>query len=149
MTECKYQNDLEEIIINSNAKKLVDTAQKIASEMIRTRSGGGSIDEGSSVSTSQIRNIYGSSKKIEMTLDESNVSEMYGKLILLKPKMAYAHGRFNKRLPRGDYKIPGFKTLVDCLSYAIDKVEGDYRRMKNFFNFFEAILAYHKAEGGK
>ncbi len=149
MTECKYQKDLEEIIINSNAKMLVDTAQKIASEMIQTKSNGKSIDESSSVSTSQIRNIYGSSKKIEMTLDESNVSEMYGKLILLKPKMAYAHGRFNKRLNRGDYKIPGFKTLVDCLSYAIDKVEGDYRRMKNFFNFFEAILAYHKAEGGK
>jgi len=147
MTECQYKQEVDSIIVNSDAKTLVETAQKIAGEMIQTNNWGG-VNEGASVSTSQIRNIYGSSKKIEMTLDANNVADMYNRLVLLKPKMAYANGRFNKSF-RGGYKIPGFITLVDCLSYAIDKVEGDYIRMKNFFNFFEAILAYHKAEGGK
>lgn len=147
MEACKYKNEVDLIITRNDAKTLVTTAQNIASEMIQ-RKRNGRIDEGSSVSTSQIRNIFGTSKKIEMTLDENNIEEMYGRLILLKPKMAYAHGRFNKR-DGGRDKIPGFKTLVDCLSYAIERVEGDFKRMKTFFNFFEAILAYHKAEGGK
>ena len=146
MAECKYQKEIGEIIVNNDARLLVNTAEKIAAEMI-TKSGS-KVDEQKSVSTSQIRNIYGTSKKIEMSLDAENVDEMYGRLLLLKPKMAYANGRFNKPSKWGD-KIPGFKVLVDCLSYAIDKVNGDMDRMKNFFNFFEAILAYHKAEGGK
>jgi CRISPR-associated protein Csm2 len=148
MSECKYQKELTEIIVQGSAKTLVDTAQKIASEMVQ-RNDRGFTNEGSSVTTSQIRNLYGASKRIEMYLNEKNVQEMYGKLILLKPKMAYANGRFNKTFGGGSLKIPGFKTLVDCLSFAIDIVEGKTERMKNFFNFFEAILAYHKAEGGK
>ncbi|MCP4351450.1 MAG: type III-A CRISPR-associated protein Csm2 [Desulfobacterales bacterium] len=148
MAECKYQKEVDAIIVDNDAKTLVKTAHKIAGEMIQKNRWGG-VSESSSVSTSQIRNLYGTSKKIEMTLDKDNVQEMYGRLILLKPKMAYANGRFNKNFGNGRYKIPGFKTLVDCLSYAIDKVDDDYTRMKNFFNFFEAILAYHKAEGGK
>ncbi len=148
MTDCKYQQELDAIIVGSDAKTLVDTAQKIAGEMIQRANWGGVLD-GASVSTSQIRNIYGSSKRIEMSLKDDNVGEMYNRLILLKPKMAYANGRFNKDFGNGRFKIPGFKTLVDCLSHAIDKIEGDPGRMRNFFDFFEAILAYHKAEGGK
>jgi CRISPR-associated protein Csm2 len=148
MTDCKFQKELEEIIVQGNAKILVETARKIAEEMIQKAKWGG-VMEGGSVSTSQIRNIFGASKRIEMALNEKNVADKYGELILLKPKMAYANGRFNKDFGNGRYKIPGFKTLVDCLSHAIDKIDGDYKRMKNFFNFFEAILAYHKAEGGK
>lgn len=147
MEICKYKNEVDSIITKNDAKILVSTAQNIAKDMIQ-RKRNGRIDEGSSVSTSQIRNIFGTSKKIEMTLDTQNTGEMYSRLILLKPKMAYAHGRFNKRDGSRD-KIPGFKILVDCLSYAIDLIDGDDKRMKNFFNFFEAILAYHKAEGGK
>lgn len=135
---CKYQKEVEAIIVNGDAKILVETAQQIAKEMVTGK-------ENTSVSTSQIRNIYGTSKKIQMALDETNAAQMYGKLLLLKPKMAYANGRFNK----GNKKIPGFKVVIDCLSTAIDLVEENLERMKNFFNFFEAILAYHKAEGGK
>jgi CRISPR-associated protein Csm2 len=137
-----YQQEIETVIIGGDAKVLVDTAQKIASEMVGS-------NEGNSVSTSQIRNIFGTSKKIEMSLNAKNTQEKYRQLILLKPKMAYANARFNKTFGGGRLKIPGFKVLVDSLSYAIDKVDADYDRMKNFFNFFEAILAYHKAEGGK
>lgn len=147
MTECKYQEAVAAIILKNDAKKLVETAQRIANDMI-DKDKRDKIKEGSSVSTSQIRNLYGTSKKIEMTLDRDNVAESYNKLLLLKPKMAYANGRFNKMTNYG-LKIPGFKVLVECLSHAIDQVDGDFERMKRFFNFFEAILAYHKAEGGK
>jgi CRISPR-associated protein Csm2 len=143
MSGCKYQKEVEAIIVNGNAKILVETAQKIAQDMIQ-KNNRGRLNEGSSVSTSQIRNIFGASKKIEMAIDETKVPQMYGRLLLLKPKMAYANGRFNK-----NNKIPGFTVLVDCLSTAIDLVDENQVKMKNFFNFFEAILAYHKAEGGK
>ena len=148
MTDCKFQTEIKAIIKEGDAKTLVATAEKIAREML-VRNDRGFLNEGSSVSTSQIRNIFGSSKKIEMSLDKSNVAVMYNKLLLLKPYMAYANGRFNKTVGGGRLKIPGFKLLVDCLSSAIDQAEGSYEGMKNFFNFFEAILAYHKAEGGK
>lgn len=147
MSECKYINEINEIIINSDAQKLVATAKSIASIMI-DKNNNGKINESSSVSTSQIRNIYGTSKKIQMALNENNTNQMYSRLVLLKPKMAYANGRFNKKTAVG-YKIPGFIALIDCLQLAIDKIDGDYNRMQNFFNFFEAILAYHRAEGGK
>lgn len=147
MDNVQFKKELDRIIVQGDSKTLVDTALQIAGQMIQ-RNQRNFIQEAASVSTSQIRNIYGSSKRIEMSLDEKNAPEMYQKLILLKPKMAYANGRFNP-LRNGRYRIPGFKTLVDCLSYAIDQIDGDYHRMKNFFNFFEAILAYHKAEGGK
>mgnify|MGYP006284364889 CR=1 FL=1 len=145
---CSYQSEIQSIIVHGDAKALVETAKNIAGEMIQRNQRGYPI-EGSSVTTSQIRNIYGTSKQIEMRVNENNVQDEYNKLILLKPKMAYANGRFNKTFGGGRAKIPGFITLIECLSCAIDQVDADYKRMHNFFNFFEAILAYHKAEGGK
>ncbi|MBW1736349.1 MAG: type III-A CRISPR-associated protein Csm2 [Deltaproteobacteria bacterium] len=148
MNECKYQKEVEAIIVKGDAKILVETAQQIAVDM-NPKNKWGKVTESASVSTSQIRNIYGTSKKIEMAVDEKNSLQMYNRLLLLKPKMAYANGRFNKKVGANKYKIPGFKVLIDCLSYAIDKVDGDFARMQHFFNFFEAILAYHRAEGGR
>ncbi|MBW1982613.1 MAG: type III-A CRISPR-associated protein Csm2 [Deltaproteobacteria bacterium] len=144
---CKYQNEVEKIIKGGDAECLVKTAKQIAKDMIKKKKKSDEVNEKVSVSTSQIRNIFGTAKKIEMRMnstDQRSISEAYAKLLLLKPKMAYANGRFNKGNRR-----PGFKVLVDCLSEAIDMVEGQDERMKNFFNFFEAILAYHRAEGGK
>lgn len=149
MAACEFQKEIESIIVDGDAKTLVAVAQQIAEKMIFKSDRSGKPVESKSVSTSQIRNIFGTSKKIEMSVNETNVAEKYGQLIMLKPKMAYANGRFNKKGFRGQDNIPGFATLVNCLSHAIDKVDGDYVRMKHFFNFFEAILAYHKAEGGK
>lgn len=143
MAEFVIKEQIDQVIVGGEAKVLVDTAQNIAKQMI-VKKNNGRLDESRSVSTSQIRNIYGATKKIDMSLKQDNAQEKYSSLLLLKPKMAYANGRHNK-----NNSIRGFTTLVESLSYAIDQVDGDYKRMKNFFNFFEAILAYHKAEGGK
>jgi CRISPR-associated protein Csm2 len=143
---CAYQSEIESIIVHGDAKTLVETAKKIAREMV-VKKDNGKLNETNSVSTSQVRNIYGTSKKIEMVLDEKNTEELYNKLVLLKPKMAYVNGRVNKDSKK--VKSRGLVTLVKCLTYAIDQINADYGRMQNFFHFFEAILAYHKAEGGK
>ena len=102
---CKYKNEIDQIIIQGNAKVLVETAKDLAKAMVIKKFE--KVDEKSSVSTSQIRNIYGSSKKIEMTLAEENAEQLYGRLVLLKPKMAYANGRFNKNF--GKDRFLGWK----------------------------------------
>ena len=92
-----------------------------------------------SVTTSQIRNIYGTVKKLEMTsgIDMPAV-------LLLKPRIAYATAR-NR----------GLNNLAETITKAIDAVndgqdpEQKQQRFERFCKGFEAILAYHRAAGGK
>lgn len=115
---------------DETAKRMVEYAEKLA------------IDICKDVSTSQIRNAYGTVKKLEMQHEFSDKS--YRELLLLKPKLAYARGRSDGR------KRDTFKKLEDALSHAIDAVDVKQpETFKRFCNFFEAILAYHKAHGGK
>ena len=85
------------------------------------------------LTTSQIRNIYGAVKKMQMKgeLDTH-------KLLMLKPKLAYAAKRHGG----------GVETLKDVLTQAIDLVGNDQKKFSRFVDFFEAILAYHRAYGG-
>ena len=82
--------------------------------------------------TAQIRKVYGAVKKIQMSKFHRN------ELVMLKPKLAYAAAR-NKAVT----------DLKDALTQAIDKVGNDEKKFKNFVDFFEATLAYHKAAGGE
>jgi CRISPR-associated protein Csm2 len=64
-------------------------------------------------------------------------AEIEADIVLLKPKLAYAAARQD-----------AVKSLNRVMSEAIDKVhsEEDFDRL---VQFMEAIIAYHKAEGGK
>jgi CRISPR-associated protein Csm2 len=68
--------------------------------------------------------------------------------LLLKPKLAYAEGR---ALSKNRYSK--MKELHQLLRKAMDSVKpeeaGARKRFLNFVDFFESILAYHKAFGGK
>lgn len=82
--------------------------------------------------TNQIRKVYTAVKKIEWSgFDQKQ-------LIMLKPKLAYAAARHRS-----------VEQLKEVLTMAIDRVGNDENRFQNFVDFFEAILAYHKAAGGK
>lgn len=94
------------------------------------------------VTTSQIRNAYGTVKKLEMS--GSLTSTNYRQILLLKPKLAYARGRAEGK------KKPAYEKLEKALCEAIDAIDpNDLETFKRFCNFFEAILAYHKAHGGR
>jgi len=110
-------------IIQYGGKELVDTAEKLGPMLYNQH-----------LTTSQIRNIYGAVKQMEINGFKPN------EFILLKPKLAYAAVRA---------KGNGAKILKDVLTMAIDEVGEDKARFGRFVDFFEAILAYHKAEGGK
>lgn len=100
------------------------------------------------LSTSQIRNVYGEVKKIQMknSMLKENEKINIVPLRMLLPKLAYSAARAKKK---------GTSELKDILSKGIETVldvENDseeiIKRFEMFSNFFEAILAYHKAEGG-
>jgi CRISPR-associated protein Csm2 len=88
------------------------------------------------LTNSKIRSIYGEIKRIQMGEFEKEKSAF----ILLKPKVAYALGR--------DEHNEGLKLF----KFIFDRSSQDVVNQKsfiNFCNFMEAILAYHKANGGK
>jgi CRISPR-associated protein Csm2 len=90
------------------------------------------------LTTNQIRNIFGLVKRMEMEMRKG--SDWKHELMMLKPKMAYAAARASGR---------GAETLARVLSHAIDAVESDASKFSRFVDLFEAILAYHKAAGGR
>ncbi len=110
------------------------------------------------VKTNQLRKFLDAINqlKVELSLeDKPNIEEIEVSLQMLKPKLAYAVGRANKK------ETPGIKALKDVVSAAVDKIievknvksqnnmeifRQDFQRL---VNLIEAIIAYHKAAGGK
>lgn len=91
-------------------------------------------------STSQFRNFYGELKRIQLRGIEGQKSPFH----LLKPKLAYAAKRASSRGAEL-FKEEVFKAHE---AVAIDD-EGFAGRFANFCDLVEAILAFHKAYGGK
>lgn len=90
----------------------------------------------------QIRNIFTEVRKIEALWD-SNSANALRRLTMLKPKLDYQTAR-----------TPAMGELKTVLSEAVDMVANapeDKRaeRFSRFINLFEAILAYHRARGGR
>ncbi|NJM12910.1 MAG: type III-A CRISPR-associated protein Csm2 [Synechococcaceae cyanobacterium SM1_2_3] len=92
------------------------------------------------VTTSQIRNAYGNMKKLEMA--DWQESRTLREVLLLKPRLAYA-----ARRQRNNNDQEGLQSLKTTMDSAIDAVTTE-EQFKRFCQFFEAIIAYHKAAGG-
>ncbi len=94
------------------------------------------------LSTSQIRQVFTKLKSIEAKGYEHNKVGF----LMLKPMLAYAAGR--------DRNKKGLQEFQEKITWAIDAVvEGNdgeqSMRFNNFCKFFESVLAYHRAAGGK
>ena len=98
--------------------------------------------------TSQIRNYFGEVRRIQMKGLSDSLQEFH----LLKPKLAYAAKRAkdksgNRNEETGAEK---FKQVMDSAHSAVDcDKENAGNRFKNFCDFLESILAYHKFHGGR
>jgi len=140
--------ELRTIITKSEgAKMLVYWADRLGKQL-----------KDSGLSTNQIRALYGEVRQIqaEWTIERRR-QQALRRLILLKPKMAYRAGKEKEKGRDGPVS-----DLVSVLRPALDLVveakpkeqskdsednqDDNYQR---FVEFFEAILAYHKAYGGK
>jgi len=117
----KIKGDIPDIL-SGNVEKLVEDAKQFGEHLGR-----------GNLTTSQIRNIFSSVKKLESF--ERNKAE----LLLLRPKMAYVAGRHGKR-------TRVIKDLQEVMDKCIQEVR-DEVSFKNFQDFFEAILAYHRYYG--
>ncbi|GIW89769.1 MAG: type III-A CRISPR-associated protein Csm2 [Pirellulaceae bacterium] len=131
-------NDLQRIITDPDAAQLlVERADQIGKTLKEIN-----------LTTSQIRALFGEVRQIQAQWSMEKPEQQQKALrrfILLKPKMAYRAKRERGR---------AVQELVNVLDPAIDFVvkEKDPARCKDnfqrFVDFFEAILAYHKAYGG-
>ncbi len=124
--------DIKAIIEDGNNQKLVAGANTVGTNLARQ------------LTTSQIRGIFGSVRRIELDWQDAanaeRVRRAQREFALLQPRMAY-----QARKERGR----GVEELRQVLDPAMRCVGTDYERFRNFVDFFEAILAYHKANGGQ
>jgi len=117
----KEINENIDLILNGqDHKKFIYLAEKFGEDLKYKR-----------VKTSQIRKIYTEVQKIRSFEDSDQM-----RLNMLRPKLAYAKGRHRN--------LTDLQNIFDKMIERIDTVE----QLNNFKNFFEAILAYHKAFGG-
>ncbi len=98
------------------------------------------------LNTTQIRTIFGEVRRIEMSWAQGEEnSEAMRDLLLLKPKLAYQAARDAEK----NRHTRPVQALADILTPGIDHIGADRKRFQRFVDFFEAVLAYHKAAGGK
>lgn len=93
------------------------------------------------LTTSQLRRFFGQLKRIQV----EGFSKSAIKLQMLVPQLAYAVGRDLDSNKKNKTKINFF---YEELSNAIKHVKSE-SDFKNFVNLVEAIVAYHKVEGGE
>ncbi len=102
------------------------------------------------LTNSQIRNVFGEVKRIQMKVsgNDNEWKNIKSSFLLLQPKLAYATGRIT-----GKNKYAKLATLSEIITLASIGVKADETgavgRFMNFVDFLESILAYHKAFGGK
>jgi CRISPR-associated protein Csm2 len=102
------------------------------------------------VATSQIRNIFSEVRTIEQSIwglaeDQPLPRDVLRDLLMLRPKLAYQFGRSSGHQ---EQKV-AMGVLTTVLSESIALVGDNQRAFRNFVDFFEAILAYHRRYGGR
>lgn len=114
---------------DESGKDLVEFAEQTAKILVKQN-----------LTRSQIRNIFTEVRQIEAMWD-TRKADAIRRLNMLKPKLAYQTAR----------SAP-VKHLQEVLSEAITEVEyaaDKDKAFKRFVDLFEAILAYHRASGGR
>jgi len=115
-----------EWIKNGANEEMVSFAEKCGKDLVN-----------GNLTNSKIRSIYGEIKRIQGAKDFNKSKSSF---FLLKPKVAYAYGR--------EPKNEGLKLFKEIFDSAFQYVNDD-NTYNNFCNLMEAILAYHRAFGGK
>ncbi len=124
-------------ILGGDSARLVETAERLGKSLADGR-----------LKTSQIRNVFGAVRRIEMSWPRTGADELrrdaaIHDLLLLKPKLAYQAARH-----RSESGGRAVAMLEQNLRPLIDGVGKDRERFQRFVDFFEATLAYHRAAGG-
>lgn len=126
--------DAKQIVAQGDVDALVKTAETVGRSLARQ------------LTTSQIRNIFGEVRRIEMNWPsgQPDADGPFRSAVLLQPKLAYQAKRERGR------GVEELQQVLDPCIEEIRKAKPENRRLyfQRFVDFFEAILAYHKAAGG-
>ena len=136
----QVQVDFYKIIVQGDPEVLVTAAEKIGQLVAEQK-----------LTTSQIRNVYGTVRQIQLRWD-TNPGKSYREAVLLRPKLAY----YAERAKKDKGGTVGMETLQTYLEPAIKLLsdanlsdEQKKQRFDRFTDYFEAIVAYHRKFGGK
>ncbi len=89
------------------------------------------------IKTNQVRNVFGEIVKMRTEYGQSKKYEVIRRsMILLKPKLAYAAAR--------QKSMENFKDTFNKLIELVESAEDKNEAVERFFDFTEAIVAYHK-----
>lgn len=110
--------------LKSNTKEILNFRESPQIDQLLTNLKAYAEEKGSSLTTSQLRNIFAKVKPISSRQ----------KLQLVRPKLAYVAAR---------QKNSKAEQVVNFLENIIKNVETD-AQVKDFVAFFEAFVAYHK-----
>ncbi len=127
-------NSKVQIVMTADASgaELVTFAQQTADALVMQN-----------LTRSQIRSIFTEVRQIEAQWGKPDAVR---RLSMLKPKLAYQAARANSVSLLRDVLGDAIDQVL--ASPANDKAELD-KRFARFVDLFEAILAYHRAKGGK
>lgn len=100
---------------------LVENAEKLAEQLVKDK-----------MTTTQVRNLYAAAKRINYR-DENGPFEAS----MLRAKFAYTAGRYPA--------VRSFQSVADKALKCADSEE----KFDRFMCFFEAVVAYHRAFGGR
>lgn len=132
-SEIAFNEQILRSIITSESQ----TEEQSAELLVKWAERLGAIFQATDLTTSQIRNFFGEVLAIQQ-IGFSN-SKAKRRFVLLIPKLEYAVGKEKKK---------GLEYLKDVLVAGINLVQDKQMNFDHFVEFFEAILAYHKAYGG-
>ena len=132
---------IKAVIVNDDPKALVDLCKKLGDNLASAQ-----------LATSQIRGIFGAVRSMQARWEsEHSASQAQGfrELLLLKPKLAYQEVR-HRPARGGQNAVAMLRAYLDPAINAVAEadVQGRQERFRRFLDFFEALLAYHKAAGG-
>lgn len=107
------------------------------------------------MTTSQVRNIFGEIKRIQLQGEGENKSnevqeekekgyDWHSDFLMLRPKIAYNTARVLNQ--KKDNRIKVFREVLEKAHGAVGNKLENYKR---FSQFVEAIIAYHKVYGGR
>ena len=130
-----------EWITNGIDSETIDFLQKAGDYMAPMKK-----EDKEALTNSQIRNVYGELKRIQMKGFEKSQSEF----LLLRPKVAYAAKRKSDKETETGMEL--FKNIFDRAYDAVVGVTDNDQKViafKNFCSIMEGLIAYHKYYGGK
>lgn len=113
------------IILENNPSTLVDEANKLGEQLARD------------LKTSQLRNVYGAVRQAALRWDTDR-RKAYQEIILLQPKLAYYTQRAGKAMH------PLKEAMDEAIKLLRQDKEPHESHFKNFVDFCEAIVAYHR-----